>query len=56
METTINMSQSDGLGSEDAIVQDIMADPNIDPNLLQTAINTLSLRIHTTQSAQATDT
>ena len=42
METTINMSQSDGLSSEDTIVQDIMADLNINPNLLQAAINTLS--------------
>ena len=30
-----------------------MADPNINPNLLQEAINTLGLRINTMQSAQA---
>ena len=40
METTINMSQLDGLNPEDTIVQDIMADPSINPNLLQAAINT----------------
>ena len=39
------MPQSDGLSSEDTIVQDIMADPNINPNLLQAAINTLSSRL-----------
>ena len=54
METTINMPLSDGINTEDTIVQDIMADPNINPNLLQAAINTLSLRINTMQSAQAT--
>ena len=56
METTINMPQSDLFSSEDTIVQDIMADPNIKPNLLQAAINTLSSRINTMQSAQATPT
>ena len=54
MKTTISMPQSDGLSSEDTIVQDIMADPRINPNLLQAAINTLSSRINTIQSAQAT--
>ena len=54
METTINMPQSDWLSSEDTIVQDIMPDPNINPNLLQAAINTLSPRINTVQSPQAT--
>ena len=56
METTINMPQSDGLSPENTIVQDIMADPNINPNLLQAAINTLSSRIKTMQSAQVTPT
>ena len=54
METTINMPQSDGLSSEDPIVQDIMADPNFNPHLLQAPINTLRSRINTMQSAQAT--
>ena len=52
MKTTINMPQSDGLSLEDKIVQDIMADPNINPNLLQAAINTLSSRINAMQPAQ----
>ena len=56
METTISMLQSDGLSSEDTIVQDIMADPNINLNLLQAAINTLHSRINIMQSAQATPT
>ena len=56
METTITIPQSDGLSPEDTIVQDIMADPNINPNLLQAAINTLSSRINTMQSAQAMPT
>ena len=56
METTIDMSQSDGLSPEDSIVQDIMDDTNINPNLLQATINTLSSRINTMQSAQATPT
>ena len=50
------MPQSDGLSPEDTIVQDIMADLNIDPNLLQVAINTLHSRINAMQSAQATPT
>ena len=50
------MPQSDGLGSEDTGVQDIMANPNINPNLLQAAINSLSSRINAMQSAQATPT
>ena len=29
---------------EDIIVQDIMADPNINPNLLQAAINTFKFK------------
>ena len=56
METTIKMPLSDGLSSEDTIVQDIMADPNINQNLLQAVINTLSLRINAMQSAQAIPT
>ena len=56
METTINMPQSDGLSPEDTIVQDIMADPNINPNLLQAAINTLSSRIIIMQLAHTTPT
>ena len=48
------MPQSDGLISEDTIIQDIVADPNINPNLLQAAITTLSSGINTMQSAQAT--
>ena len=50
------MLQLEGLSPEDTIVQDIMADPNIIPNLLQAAINTLSSRINTIQSPQATPT
>ena len=42
--------------SEYTIVHDIMADLNINPNLLQIPINTLSSRINTMQSAQATPT
>ena len=56
METTIKMPQSDGLSSEDTTVQDIMADPYINPNLLQAAIYTLSSRINAMQSAQAIPT
>ena len=56
METTINKPQSDGLSSEDTIVQDIMADPKIKPNLLQVAIKTSSSRINKMQSAQAMPT
>ena len=56
METTINMPQSDGFIPVDIIVQDIMADPNINPKFMQAAINTLSSRINTLQSAQATPT
>ena len=56
METAINMPQLDGLGSEDTVVQDFMADPNINPNVLQAAINILSSRTNTMQSAQATPT
>ena len=54
METKIYVLQSHGLSSEDTIVQDIMTDPNINPNLLQTATDTLSSRINIMQSAQAT--
>ena len=50
------MPKSDRLSSEGTIVQDIMADSNINPNLLQAAINTLSSRINVVQSAQATPT
>ena len=50
------MPQSDGLSPKDTIVQDIMADPNINPNLLQAAINTLRSRIDIMQSPQATPT
>ena len=50
------MPQSFGLRSEDTIVQDIMADSNINPKLLQTAINPSISRIYTVQSAQATST
>ena len=53
IETTINIPQSYGLSLKDTIVQDIMADPNIKPYLLQAAINTLSSRINTMMSAQA---
>ena len=51
-----NMPQSDWLSPEDTIIQHIMADPNINPNLLQAALNTLSSRINQMQSAQATPT
>ena len=50
--TIINMPLSDGLIPEDTTVQDIVADPNINPNLLQAVINILSNNIM--QSAQAT--
>ena len=50
------MPTSDGLSPEDTIVQNIMADPNINPNLLQAAINTLSSRMNIMQSAQTTPT
>ena len=56
METAINMPQSNGLNSGDKFVQDLRADPNIPPNLLQTTINTVWSRGNTMQSAQATPT
>ena len=56
METTVNMPQLDGLSSEDTIVQGMMTDPNISPNLLQTAINTVRSRNNIMQLAQATPT
>ena len=51
VEITINMPQSDGLSFEDTIVQDLKADPNINQNLLKTAINNVN---NIMQSAQAT--
>ena len=56
MKTTVNMSQSDGLSSEDTIVQDIMADTNIPLNLLWAAINNFNSRNNIMQSPQATPT
>ena len=56
METTINMPQSDVLSSGYKFVQDLMADPNIPPNLLQTAINDVRSGNNVMQSAQATPT
>ena len=54
METTINMPQSDVLSSGDKFVQDLRDDPNIPPNLLQTAINNVRSGNNVMQSAQTT--
>ena len=50
------MPQSDVLSSGDKFVQDLRADPNIPPNLLQTAINNVRSGTNVMQSAQATPT
>ena len=58
-ETAVNMPHPDGSNSEDTIVKDILADPNIYPDLLRTAMNTLHSIISpmkSTLSQQATPT
>ena len=40
-ETVVNMPHPDWFNSEDIIVKDIVADPNIHPGLLGTTMNTL---------------
>ena len=39
--TAVNMLHPDGFNSEDTIVKDILADPNIHPGLLRTTMDTL---------------
>ena len=56
METTINMPQLDVLSSGNKVVQDLRADHNIPPNLLQTAIDNVRSGNNVLQSAQATPT
>ena len=56
METADNLSQSDVLSSEDKFIQDLRTDPNIPPNLLQTAIDNVRSGNNVMQSAQATPT